>query len=434
MHTTTLSEQIQRLNKAQRHLAIVPSSIRSSYLTHAASLLESQSARILEANAKDIHEAGLAGISGVLVKRLKFDEEKLKDSCRGIRQIASMADPLGVIALQRELDQGLILTKQSTPIGVIGMIFESRPDALLQIAALCVKSGNAVVLKGGSEALHTNRVLTDILKQASRDIFPQEVSDHWIHLLENRQEVSEILGMHGSIDLIIPRGSNEFVSYIMQNTSIPVLGHADGICHCYIDKKADPQMAIRIAVDSKCQYPAACNSIETILIHEEALVRVIGPLSAALSQRGVSIRGDETVRQFIDCQMATESDWSTEYLDLIVSIKTVRSVTEAIDHINTYGSSHTDTIVTEDRESAELFTQAVDSADVYWNCSTRFADGYRYGLGAEVGISTHKIHARGPVGLEGLISWKWILRGDGQIVADYSGPDARSFTHRDLNS
>lgn len=432
MHTTSLSEQIGRLNRAQRHLAIVPSRIRSSYLTEAAALLEAQAERILEANEQDLNQAAEVGISGVLLKRLRFDGEKLKDSCRGIRQIASMADPLGVISLQRELDDGLILTKQSTPIGVIGMIFESRPDALLQIAALCVKSGNAVVLKGGSEALHTNKVLTDILKQASRLVFPQEVSDMWIHLLENRQEVSEILGMHGSIDLIIPRGSNEFVSYIMQNTSIPVLGHADGICHCYIDAKADRDMAIRVAVDSKCQYPAACNSIETILIHSAALEQVLGPLSQALASRGVTIRGDERLREFITCEAATESDWKTEYLDLIVSIKTVDSVQEAIEHINTYGSAHTDTIVTEDEAAAEVFTQAVDSADVYWNCSTRFADGYRYGLGAEVGISTHKIHARGPVGLEGLISWKWILRGEGQIVADYSGPDAKAFTHRDI--
>ncbi len=406
--------------------------MRNSFLLQLSEALTEKKDEIFKANAEDLTAAEAENLALPLLKRLKFDDEKLASACLGLTQIAALKDPIHVTKLRRELDEGLLLTQETCPIGVIGMIFESRPDALIQIAALCLKSCNGIVLKGGSEALRTNRVLTRIIKEVSSKVLPDEISDRWITLLESREAVTEMLELNKLIDLIIPRGSNEFVQYIMNNTTIPVLGHADGICHCYIDESADMKKAVRISVDSKCQYVAACNAIETILIHEKAAARVLPELAIGLKVAGVEIRGDELVYSMIDCIKAEDSDWSEEYLDLIISIKIVPDTTSAIAHINRFGSSHTDVIVTEDGKQAEFFLEAVDSADVYWNCSTRFADGFRYGLGAEVGISTHKIHARGPVGLEGLISYKWKLRGNGQIVADYSGEQARTFTHKDI--
>jgi glutamate-5-semialdehyde dehydrogenase len=365
---------------------------------------------------------------------LKFDQQKLDAACEGITQIASLPDPIGKVLSTRLLDDDLILSQQSCPIGVIGMIFESRPDALIQIASLALKSGNGIILKGGSEALETNRVLTSLIKQASRELLPPSVGDQWILLLESREDVSAMLELDDSIDLMIPRGSNQFVKYIMEHTSIPVLGHADGICHCYIDTPSDIEMAVKVAVDSKCQYPAACNAIETILIHSDSAQQTVDAVCRALEAEGVEIRGDERVRALHDCKAAVQEDWETEYLDLIVSVKIVDSLEEAVEHINTYGSGHTETIVTSQEAHAEYFLEAVDAADVFWNCSTRFADGFRFGLGAEVGISTHKIHARGPVGLEGLVSYKWKLRGSGQVVADYTGAQAKSFKHKLLEN
>jgi glutamate-5-semialdehyde dehydrogenase len=328
-----------------------------------------------------------------------------------------------------ELDQGLELYKVSRPIGVIGVIFESRPDALVQIASLCLKSGNAVLLKGGSEAAHTNQVLAQILTGAGQKA---GLPAGWLGLMETRADVSQMLKLDGAIDLIIPRGSNAFVRHIMDNTVIPVLGHADGICHLYIDKEVDDDMAVRLAVDSKCQYVAVCNATETLLVHAEKARAVLPPLKADLEARGVEIRGCETTRSIIDVIAADESDWRTEYLDYIVSIKVVPTFQAAVDHINRYGSGHTDVIVTRNRKRALRFMDLVDTADAFWNCSSRFSDGFRYGLGAEVGISTNKIHARGPVGLEGLMIYQWRLMGSGQIVGDYSGPAAKSFTHKKL--
>ncbi len=427
-----LHEEIQRLNQAQKRLSLLSTELRNNYLLAAGQALQAQKERIFAANKEDLAAAEAEELALPLLKRLKFDESKLQTACEGLRQIAALPDPVHMVKKRTELDEGLILTQETCPIGVIGMIFESRPDALIQIASLCLKSCNGIVLKGGSEALRTNRVLTGILKEVSREIFPEDVSDAWITLLEKREDVRQMLELDTLIDLVIPRGSNEFVKYIMNNTTIPVLGHAEGICHCYIDETADVETAVNVAVDSKCQYPAACNAVETILVHEKAAKAVIVPLCTALADAGVEIRGDEGVRALYPCIEATESDWGTEYLDLIVSIRIVDSIDRAVTHINTYGSAHTDLIITTDSGRAEYFMEAVDAADVYWNCSTRFADGFRYGLGAEVGISTHKIHARGPVGLEGLISYKWKLRGTGQIVADYSGEKGRSFTHKDL--
>ncbi len=432
LDTDVLREQIKQVHDVQKRLSLVGLEQRNNFLIAVSKALETQKEAIFQANERDVRAAKDANLATPLIKRLRFDEQKLATACAGLVQIAKLPDPIDKILLQRELDERLILSKVTCPIGVIGMIFESRPDALIQIASLCLKSGNGIVLKGGSEALATNRVLTSIFKEVSEHILPKDVLGHWIHLLETREAVAQMLEMNDLIDLIIPRGSNSFVKYIMDHTTIPVLGHADGICHCYLDSSLDLETALRVSIDSKCQYPAACNAIETILVHKDSAESVLPKLCAALEEHGVEIRGDSYVQGICNCTPAVEADWSTEYLDLIVSIKLVDSLEEAVTHINTYGSSHTDCIVTDRPERAEYFMNAVDSAGVYWNCSTRFADGFRYGLGAEVGISTHKIHARGPVGLEGLISYKWKLCGDGQIVEEYSGPDARTFTHRDL--
>ncbi len=347
--------------------------------------------------------------------------------CAGIDSLIKLDDPVGKTLAATELDKGLELYKVSCPIGVVGVIFESRPDALVQISTLCLKSGNAVLLKGGSEAANTNRILADVIAEASTKA---GLPEGWIQLLETREEVAEMLALDEFIDLIVPRGSNEFVRYIMNNTNIPVLGHAEGICHVYVEAQADVDMAVRIAVDSKCQYVATCNAVETLLVDEKIASAYLPKVKAALEEKGVEIRGCEKTRAIIDVSAAGEKDWETEYLDLILSVRVVDGIDEAVGHINKYGSGHTDAIVTSDKVKACRFLEMVDSANVFWNASTRFSDGYRYGLGTEVGISTNKIHARGPVGLDGLLIYKWKLIGSGQVVADYSGKAGRKFRHK----
>ncbi len=300
----------------------------------------------------------------------------------------------------------------------------------MQIAALCLKSGNAVLLKGGSEASATNQILASIISKAGVD---KGLPEGWLGLLETRSDVDQMLKLESYVDLIIPRGSNEFVRYIMDNTVIPVLGHADGICHVYIDRFADPKMAVDLSVDSKCQYVAVCNAAETILVHDALAKDILPVLKKELEAKGVKIYGCEQTGAIIDVEAATEKDWQTEYLDLIVSIKVVPSLTEAVVHINRYGSGHTDVIVTSDKQRALYFMDHADTADAFWNCSSRFSDGFRFGLGAEVGISTNKIHARGPVGLEGLMIYQWRMIGDGHMVKDYAGEAAKPFTHKSLN-
>ena len=385
--------------------------------------------KILSANAQDLADAKENSLAVPLLKRLKFDRGKLDEACAGIESLIGLEDPVGRTLSATELDSGLELYKVSCPIGVIGVIFESRPDALVQISTLCLKSGNAVLLKGGSEAAKTNKILAEIITEAS---VRAGIPAGWLGLLETRADVAQMLSLDEYIDLIIPRGSNEFVRHIMQNTTIPVLGHADGICHVYIDKAADIEMAVRIVVDSKCQYVAVCNAAETLLVHKDIAEKFLPEIKKALERKKVEIRGCRKTRSIIKVKPATEKDWSTEYLDYIISIRIVDSIDQAIEHINTYGSGHTDAIVTQDKSAAAKFTSLVDSAGVFWNASTRFSDGYRYGLGAEVGISTNKIHARGPVGLEGLVIYKWLLAGDGQIVADYGGPNAKKFIHKTI--
>lgn len=424
-----ISERAATAKGAAIKLGAVKTEAKNAALNEIAKALLEQGTRIIEANERDLEAAQASGLAAPLLKRLKFDEAKLADVCAGIHSLIKLPDPVGRTLCAIEMDEGLELYRVSCPIGVIGVVFESRPDALVQISTLCLKSGNAVLLKGGSEAAHTNRILAETIAAAGE---AAGMPPGWIHLLETRQDVADMLALDEQINLLIPRGSNAFVRHIMNSTNIPVLGHADGICHVYVDADADLDMAVRLTVDSKCQYVAVCNAAETLLVDAGIAPTFLPQVQAALEACGCRLKGCDRTRAIIPIEPATDEDWATEYLDYILSIKVVDGLDAAIDHINRYGSGHTDAIVTADREKAERFMNLVDSADVFWNASTRFSDGYRYGLGAEVGISTNKIHARGPVGLDGLVIYKWKLLGKGQVVADYTGPNARKFTHKKL--
>ncbi len=400
--------------QASFKMALLNSDTKNKALEAVASALLADSKKIFEANEADLTRSEREGLEGPLMKRLRFDEHKLTDVVDGIRSLIGLEDPVGKIKLHTTLDDGLELYRVTSPIGVIGVIFESRPDALVQIATLCLKSGNSVFLKGGREAIETNRVLFETIRDASVEA---GVPEGWINLLESRDEVTGMLGLSDCIDLIIPRGSNAFVQYIMKNTTIPVMGHADGVCHTYIDKDADEATAVKVAVDAKTQYVSVCNATETILVDRSLKDTLLPRLIKALEEKNVVVHTEDEV-----------TDWHHEYLDYEVSIKLTDSIDEAIDHINKYGSGHTDAIITTNKENAEYFMNKVDSGSVLLNCSTRFADGFRYGFGAEVGISTSKLHARGPVGLEGLVSYKYKLYGNGDIVADYASGN-KKFKH-----
>ena len=404
-----MNETRQQAERARRaFLKLSTSMNRTAILKEAAAALRQEAGSLFEANARDLAQAK-GKIAEPLYKRLVLNEPKLRDVISGIEQISEMEDPVGRVLEETELDEGLILRKVQVPIGVLAVIYESRPDAGAQIAALAIRSGNAVLLKGGREAAHTNAALGGIIRGVLEG---HGVADA-VQLVSTREEVAELLKMDDLISLVIPRGSNEMVRSIQKSTKIPVLGHADGICHVYIDEFADAGKAVRVAVDSKAQYPAVCNAAETLLVHSKFSGRET--VLQALREAGVELR---------------DSGFGSEYLDLIMNVRVVNSLDEAIDHIHRYGSAHTDSIVTENQHNAQRFLNEVDSAGVFWNASTRFADGFRYGLGAEVGVSTNKTHARGPVGVEGLLIYKYHLIGDGHIVATYSGEHAKSFSHK----
>jgi glutamate-5-semialdehyde dehydrogenase len=426
-----LMEMIQLAKEAKKASIILASTAterKNLALKLIADYLMNHIDEIVKENEEDIRRSMEENLPEPLVKRLKFDRKKILDTVEGIKSLISLPDPVGKKLLATELDEGLTLYRVSCPIGVIGVIFESRPDALVQISTLCLKSGNAVLLKGGREAIRTNRILTELIQKATLEA---DIPQGWISLLESRDDVNQMLKLDKYIDLIIPRGSNEFVRYIMENSRIPVLGHADGICHCYVDSDADIKMAVDIVNDAKTQYVAVCNATETLLVHSAIASRFLPELKRKLDESNVELRGCERTQRIIEVKPASEEDWRTEYLDYILSVKIVDSIDEAIEHINTYGSGHTDAIITDNRGHAEKFMDLVDSGNVFWNCSTRFSDGFRYGFGAEVGISTSKIHARGPVGLDGLTIYKYKLIGKGHIVADYA-EHRRTFKHRPL--
>lgn len=421
-------ETCHQVKSASIKLAAAAGEEKNNALLRIAEVLLSHKEEIFSANLEDLKRSEAENIPSPLLKRLKFDEAKLSEVIDGIHSVVKLENPVGKTLSATEMDEGLELYKVTCPIGVIGIIFESRPDALVQISTLCLKSGNGVLLKGGSEAKETNRILASLIISASE---AAGMPTGWCALLETRSDISELLKQDKNVDLLIPRGSNEFVRYIMNNTNIPVMGHADGICHCYIDSFADLDMAVRIAIDSKTQYVAVCNALETLLVHKDIARSFLPLLKKASDEKHLELFGCRETLSVISVTPATEEDWKTEYLDYKLSIKVVKDLDDAIDHINTYGSGHTDSIVTADSEHAARFMSLVDSGNVFWNCSTRFSDGFKYGLGAEVGISTGKLHARGPVGLEGLVIYKYNLIGHGQIAADYATKKS-SFKHRNL--
>lgn len=456
-------EEARKMKLAAPHMAAASLELRNAALEKVMETLEANRDAIFRENAADVQAAEDANVAKAVIKRLKFDENKLRDAIAGIRQMIGLEDPVGKVTLRRELDEGLVLQRVSVPIGVIGVIFEARPDALIQISALCIKSGNCAILKGGKETARTNKILFQLVHDAA---VAAGLPESCLLQVELHNEIDELLKCQGDVDLLIPRGSNKFVQYIMDNTNIPVMGHAAGICHIYLDEKADLAKSVPVIVDAKTQYPAVCNAVETLLVNRKIAADALPAVLEALVAKGVKLRGTKEVAELVkvllaagklggqkagagvdvtcqnagerlidagayDVEIMGEEDFATEYTDLIISLKLVDDVAEAADHINKFGSHHTDCILTEDDATAEYFLQMVDSAGVYRNCSTRFADGFRYGFGAEVGVSTGKLHARGPVGLEGLVTYKYRLIGNGQLVADYvSGK--KQFHHRDF--
>lgn len=431
---SNLTEIAKKAKNASFELASLPAEVKNKALNLIADELEANSGVIFSANKKDLEQAEKlieqGEISKAVYGRLKLDENKLRDMIEGIHDVKNLPDPVNQKLWAMKLDNGLDLYKVSCPIGVIGVIFEARPDVIAQISSLAIKSGNAVILKGGKESANTNSVIASIIEGAIEKIqgFPKNA----VNQIFSRDDVARMLEMDEYIDLIIPRGGNSLVKFIKANTKIPVLGHSDGICHIYVDKSSDFEKAVKIIVDAKTQYPTACNSVETVLIHKEIAKEFLPILAKALEAKDVKIKGCKRTGEILnDIEPADDTDWKTEYSDLILSIKIVDNALEAIKHINKYGSGHTDCIITEDKNAQELFMDLVDSAGVYCNASTRFADGFRYGFGAEVGISTNKTHARGPVGLDGLTIYKYKLYGNGQTVSEYVNGE-KTFLHEKI--
>ena len=424
-----LEKELLQMKSASPSMAASTLSMRNQTLLALADSLRSHAEEIFAANREDLAAAQRDKLSPALLSRLKFDEQKLLSSISGLESLSALPDPTGKVLLKRELDEGLVLTKVTVPIGVIGIIFEARPDAMIQVASLCIKSGNCAVLKGGKESLHTNRLLFSLIYDCALKCgLPPACL---LHATEHAQ-IAELLSFESLVDLLIPRGSNAFVRYIMDHTNIPVMGHAGGVCHIYVDRDADQASALPVILDAKTQYPAACNAVETLLIHRDLASTFLPAVTQLLRTSDVQIRGTREVMELLaGSDIMEDADFTTEYNDRILSIKLVSGVEEAVLHINTYGSHHTDAILTENDKTAEYFLQMVDSAGVYRNCSTRFADGYRYGFGAEVGIATGKLHARGPVGLDGLVTYKYRLIGEGQTVTEYASGE-KQFHHRDL--
>lgn len=426
----TLSQEIINLRGNIVRLSASSNEDRIKALELISKGLVQDKTEIFKANDKDMEDAKEENTKESLVARLKFDDHKMDSVLAGIKMVADSEDPIGSVQERTLLDNDLLLEKVSFPLGVIGMIFEARPDALVQIISLCLKSGNGIVLKGGKEAMESNRALVKSIKNSLQD---SAIGNNWILLIESHEDVDTLLKMEGYIDLLIPRGSNKFVRYVMDHTNIPVMGHSDGICAIYVDESADINKSVEVCFDSKTQYPSACNSVETLLVHKNIASTFLPKLKVKLDEKNTIIHGDSRTFEIIECLPATPLDWDSEYLTYEIAIKIVDSEEEAINHIAQHGSHHTDAILSNNEKNIKLFMLSVDSADVFVNCSTRFADGYRFGLGAEVGISTSKLHARGPVGLKGLMSTKYLLRGTGQIVSSYSEGE-NNFIHKSLET
>lgn len=428
-----VAEMAKRARVSSRHLARLSNDSRNEILMAAARAIESGAQRILDANERDCRAAeplvASGRMSAAIFARLRVTAKGIKEMAARVRDVARLPDPLGRRLAATELDDKLVLFKETCPLGVVAIVFESRPDVVPQVASLALKSGNALILKGGAEAEHTNEMLVRLLRRCLESF--SSVQADVVQLLHTRADVMQLLTLQRDVDLIIPRGSREFVEFVARNSRVPVLGHGEGVCHVYVDSAADVEKAIRITLDSKTQYPAACNAVETLLVHQGIAQRFLPRVVDELKAAGVEIRACRETAALLEgkgVKPAKEADWATEYSDLILSIKLVSDLDEAITHIQRYGSSHTEAIVTEDAEAARNFMEEIDAAGVFHNASTRFADGFRFGLGAELGISTSKLHARGPVGLEGLTTYKYKLFGDGHIVAEYSR-GTRRFKH-----
>lgn len=431
----TIRETAHALRLASPALAASALDVRNAFIAALGEELEIHKDEVFAANREDMADAQKQGLAATVQKRLRYDEGKLQESLAQLLSLEQLSDPIGVTQLVRKLDEGLVLRRVSCPIGVIGVIFEARPDALIQIGSLCIKSGNAAILKGGKETQRTNRALFALVQAALGEAgLAQDV----LALAESHEEIDELLECEGDVDLLIPRGSNAFVSYIMNHTKIPVMGHSAGVCHVYVDRSADQDMAARIVVDAKTQYPAVCNAAETLLVDAPIAEEFLPKAARALAEKDARLRASgealailSKVSSIPEVEPMGEDEYGTEYGDYVMSCKVVDCVEWAVAHINRWGSHHTDSIVATDDAAAAYFQQRVDSAGVYRNCSTRFADGFRYGFGAEVGISTGKLHARGPVGLEGLETYKYLLEGEGHIVGDYA-TGAKQFHFQDL--
>jgi len=437
--SSAIHKQVKQAREAFLVLANLENLHKNNVLHELAQALRENSAEILAENAMDMAEAQkmleCGELSASACNRVLLNEEKIEQMAQNCESVAALPDPAGKIIQATRLDEGLDLYRVSCPIGVILVIFESRPDVVIQISALALKSGNAVILKGGKEAQNSNRVLAKLIRNtlAKNDTVPENA----VSLVESRDEVSQLVKMSSELDLIIPRGSYELVRNIQKNSQVPVLGHADGLCHVYLDQAADETKSIEVALDAKLDYPAVCNAAETLLVHQKYPVEWLVEILRKMQEAGVELRvcqqTQKRLEKFTELKLknAVEEDWTTEYIDLIISVKSVKSAEEAVSHINHFGSRHTDTIVTENSELAEWFMNTVDAAGVFWNASTRFADGFRYGFGAEVGVSTGKTHSRGPVGLEGLVIYKYKLYGNGQGAGQY-GQGKREFLHEEI--
>jgi glutamate-5-semialdehyde dehydrogenase len=430
MSSASVREIANKAKQASRSLASLDGAKRNQILEAMASALAESASELFSANRQDMQSATARSAGEALpestLARLKLGDSKLREIIEQVRSVAALPDPLNRKLDAIELDEGLDLEKISVPLGVVAVIFEARPDAVTQIASLAIKSGNAVILKPGREVEHTANAIVRVLRNA---LASEAIPEDAISLVLAREEVNDLLSMHDLVDMVIPRGSNALVEYVQANTRIPVLGHSEGICHIYVDRAADQELALRVIEDAKLDYPAACNAVETVLVHREIANEFLPKVLDSLRDRAVTVHGDEQVRHAnVDVQPVTE--WHHEYGVPELAIGVVDSLDAAIEHIHQHGSSHTESILTEDSAAAEKFLREVDAAGVFHNVSTRFADGFRYGFGAEVGISTSKLHARGPVGLEGLTTYKYVLRGHGHIAGDYRGPNARTFTHR----
>jgi glutamate-5-semialdehyde dehydrogenase len=411
---SAVRELAQRAKRASRVLAQLGTKEKNSLLVGMADELDAQEKVIRKANQEDVAAARVAGTSGALLDRLELTEKRFREMVEGIRHVAELPDPVGEVIKKWNRPNKLEIFKVRVPIGLIGIIYESRPNVTVDSAVLCLKAGNATLLRGGREAKRSNRALADVLGQAAKKKgLPLEV----VTLVEDegREGVAEMCGLEGVIDLLIPRGGSGLIATVVQNARVPVIKHADGICHVFIHRDADPIMAESITVNSKCQRPATCNAAETLLVDRDGAEKVLPRIVKALQAKGVKLFGDSEAARISGQALEAPKSWKTEYLDLTMAIRVVDGLKGALEHIEEYGSHHSDTIVTEDRKVAEEFMRKVDSAAVYWNASTRFTDGAEFGFGAEIGISTDKIHARGPMGLEELTSYKYVVAGQGQI-------------------